>query len=264
MRAFLWLSLALPLSLAAQSTNASQAPDYTAGSIVNAASNFPGHIAPNAILSIYGKQLSWNTRAVAVEDLGVGELPARLPAVGVSVLFSGIYARLYYVSPTQINILVPAAVRSGLDYTIQVVRDGVAGPAVRLTMDAAAPGIFLQNADAVIGTRPDGSVVTRDSPAHPGDVVVIYASGLGQTVPSLSDGEIPHEARSIVERASFQLFVNGTAVDNSRILYAGVTPGFAGLYQVNLVLPPDCGTDPEIRIAAAGNISPPGTRLPVR
>jgi uncharacterized protein (TIGR03437 family) len=262
MRGLLILALALPL--AAQPPADSQAPNYTSGSIVNAASNYPGPIAPNAILSLYGTQLSWNTRALAASDLVADQLPLRLPGAGVTVMLNKEYAALYYVSPTQINLLIPANATPGLDYTIQVVRDGVAGPRVKLPMVAAAPGLFLIQADTIAATHADGSIITRDSPARPEEIVVLYASGLGQTIPAVADGEIPMEARTIVERASLQVLVNGIPVPDPSIYYAGVTPGYAGLYQVNVRLPADCGEDPEIRLSAAGYTSPEGSRLPVR
>ena len=262
MRGLLILALALPL--AGQSGADSQAPYYTSGSIVNGASNYPGPISPNAILSLYGTHLAWNTRALTASDVAANQLPPRLPGAGVTVSLNGIYTRLYYVSPTQINLLIPADVVPGLDYTIQVVRDGVAGPPVKLPMAVASPGLFLIQADTIAATQADGTVITRDAPAHPGGFVVLYAAGLGQTIPSTGDGEIPAEARTIVERSSLQVLVNGVPVPDSSIYYAGVTPGFAGLYQVNVKLPPDCGPDPEIRIAVAGYTSPEGSRLPVR
>lgn len=259
--------LALPVlgfSLYAQTTSSAQAPNYTAGSIVNAASNFPGPLAPNTIASLYGTQLAWATRALTTEDVRAGFLPYLLPGAGVAVTIGHIYGRLYYVSPTQINLLVPAQLVPGQEYPLQVTRDGSAGPSIKIRLEAAAPGLFVQQTGYTAATRAEGSIVTPEKPVHPGEVVVLYATGLGQTVPMLGDGELPTGAMRIEGRAEFEVIINGMPMADNRILYAGVTPGFAGLYQVNLVLPEDTGDDPQIQLSLHGVVSPQGPWLPMR
>lgn len=265
MRSAIWL--ALPLlgsSLQAQNTSSAQAPNYTVGSIVNAASNFPGPLAPNTIVSLYGTQLAWATRALTAEDVRAGVLPYLLPGAGVAVTIGHIYGRLYYVSPTQINLLIPAQLLPGQEYPLQVTRDSLAGPEIKIKLDAAAPGLFVQPAGYIAATHANNSPVTREEPSRPGEVVVLYATGLGQTVPPLDDGEIPVRAMRIDGRGEFQVLVDGKAVADDRILYAGVAPGFAGLYQVNLMLPEDVGDDPQIEFSLRGTVSPSGPWLPLR
>jgi uncharacterized protein (TIGR03437 family) len=96
--------------------------------------------------------------------------------------------------------------------------------------------------------------------------VVIYATGLGQTSPSQTPGEIPPNADRILAATlpSLKVTLNGTTVDPSLIKYAGVTPLSAGLYQINLELPKETGTDPEIRVTAGNLTAQAGLKLPVR
>ncbi len=54
------------------------------------------------------------------------------------------------------------------------------------------------------------------------------------------------------------MLLNGVAVDPSKIDYAGVTPGYAGLFQINLTLPDDAPSNPEIRVGSGGILSVPG------
>ena len=61
-----------------------------------------------------------------------------------------------------------------------------------------------------------------------------------------------------------QVLLNGAPVDQSRIYYAGAAPGYAGLFQINLLLPDDAPSNPEIRIVTADQISPPQRYLPVQ
>ncbi len=57
--------------------------------------------------------------------------------------------------------------------------------------------------------------------------------------------------------------LNGVAIDPSLIQYAGVTPGFAGLFQINVQLPGDAPSSPEIQIGYPNLMSPAGRILPV-
>ncbi len=262
-RALLLVLLAFGPLLSAETAGNGMGPSYTAASLVNAASNLPGPLAPNTIASLYGTNLAYVTRAVTVEDVRPGVLPALLPGAGVSVLLGPFRCRLYFASPGQINILIPSILTPG-EYELHVVLDGRAGPAVKVNLQSAAPALFMDQNGSAIATRPDGSVVTTELPAHSGDVVVLYATGLGQTVPRLGDGEIATAAAGIEGRSRFRILLNDEPIDDARIFYVGVTPGFAGLYQINVVLPEVLGDDPEIRISLGDEMSAPGPRLLLR
>jgi len=109
------------------------APTYSASSIVNAASNQSGPIAPNTIVSLYGADLAFVTRAIVPDDLHGQILPTTLSGTGVRVLVGKLSANLYFISPTQINFLVPASLLAG-PMDVQVSLDGRFGPAARITL----------------------------------------------------------------------------------------------------------------------------------
>jgi uncharacterized protein (TIGR03437 family) len=115
----------------------------------------------------------------------------------------------------------------------------------------------------VVATQPHAKLITAEPPAKPGDWVILYATGLGQTVPPVVYGEVPTTAAEIEYMDAFRLTLDGAAVDKSRIYYAGLAPYFAGLYQINLKLPRTVGKNPEIRIAIDKQISVAGLHLPV-
>jgi len=239
------------------------APFYTTGSIVNSADGQIGPLAPNMIGTIYGAGLSYTTRALAPADVMDGVLPTTLPGTGVTVLMGLIAANIFYVSPTQINFLVPSVLLPGR-ISLRVVLNGVAGPAVPIDLAAASPAIYQMDAQTVIATGLDGSLVTADAPARPGDVIVLYATGLGDTLPPPILANIATTAAPLRQIADFNVLLDGVAVDRSLILYAGLAPGFAGLYQINLRLPDGAGGNPQIQIGLADAISPPGLKLPVK
>ena len=239
------------------------APTYTAAGIVNSADGHASELAPNTIASLYGANLAYTTRAISGTDVQGGILPTVLPGTGVRILVSGIPAVIYYVSPGLINFLVPSILLPG-PVDIQVAIDGLAGPDIQVQLNAAAPALFQLDIQDVVATRVDGSVVNADAPAQPGDWVILYATGLGQTSPPLAYQELATAPASLKQMSSFNVMLDGVAVDRSLIYYAGVSPGFAGLYQVNLKLPDTTGPNPEIRISLNQAISPAGLHLAVQ
>ncbi len=240
-----------------------EAPVYSAQSIVNAADNQPGLLAPNTLATIYGQNLAYGTKALTANDVQSGVLPTVFPGTGVHVLVGNIVANLIYVSPTQINFLVPANLIPAT-VNIQVVVDSWAGPAVPIQLAVAAPALFQLDAQTAIATKADGSVITPDAPAKPGDLIVLYATGLGQTVPPAVYSLIPKAAAVVTGIASFDVVLDGVAVDPGAIAYAGIAPGFGGLYQINMFLPASTGANPQISIGLGGSFSPSGITLPVQ
>src|SRR5207302_7358154 len=105
---FLLATLVLGSVLRADTSANREAPSYSGSSIVNSADNQPGPLAPNAIATIYGTGLAFVTRAINAQDIRGGLLPTILPGTGVQVLVGGLLASIYFVSPTQINFLVPS------------------------------------------------------------------------------------------------------------------------------------------------------------
>jgi uncharacterized protein (TIGR03437 family) len=243
----------------ADGSGTATAPSYTIASIVNAASNVAGAIAPNTIVTIYGSNLSYDT--IASTTLSAGEMPFTL--AGVTVFVGNVRANLFYVSPTQINLLVPNLLLPGA-LPLQVVRAGVAGPLVTVTLLETGPALFQLDVATIIATHLDGSVATPEAPASPGEIVVLYATGLGRTTPDRPSGQVPTLAAPIQHLLDFQVLLAGAAVDNGKILYAGTAPGFAGLYQINLRLPDDASADPDLQIAILDQLSPAALKLPLR
>ena len=238
------------------------APFYSAASIVNAADNQSGQLAPNTIGTIYGTNLAYSTAAIGQNDIRGGVLPIMLGASETTVLINYSPAGLFYVSPTQINFLVPPNLTPG-PVSVYVDVDGWYGPIIQLTLGAAAPGLFQLDAQNAVATLADGSVLTPSSPAKPGDIVILWATGLGQTTAPEEDLplQVPTAAWPLV--ASLSVLLDGVAVDPSGIAYAGQAPGFAGLYQINFALPESTAANPEIRLQVDGAISIPKVYLPV-
>lgn len=239
------------------------APSFSDSSIVNAASNQAGPLSPNSIATIYGVGLAYGTASFKPPGTGpVTLLPTDLSNLGVIVTVGGVSAGLFYVSPKQINFLVPSVLLPG-QAEVRVALDGIVGPTgIKVQIAAAAPAVFQLDAQTVIATRQDGSLIRAGNSAKGGDVIILYATGLGDVVPPLSDRQIAAVARPIKQIGDLRVLIDGVALPADQIFYAGVTPGFAGLYQINLRLPDGTKPNAEIRVAIGNQTSPPSLTLP--
>lgn len=235
-------------------------PSYTQSSIVNAASNLPGGLAPNTIATLYGTGLAVATRAVSPADLADGRMPTLLPGTGTRVVIGGLTAPMFYASPGQVNFLVPPALPAGMT-KLQVLVDGRAGPAADVRIQSAAPAVFVQGRDLAAATLADGSIVTRERPAPAGAWVILYATGLGRTNPIPESGSIVTRATPLEAGMELKVRLGGREAGN--IAYAGLAPGFPGLYQVNVRLPEDLAGETDVRLEMAGGASPGGVLLPI-
>jgi hypothetical protein len=100
-------------------------------------------------------------------------------------------------------------------------------------------------------THADGSAVSATSPAKAGEELVAYAVGLGQTTPALVTGKLVTAAAPTQTTFGLDFNYRANALPTKPApsapapLYAGATPGYVGLYQVNFLVPPvPAGTPP--------------------
>ena len=202
-------------------------------------------LAPGMIASAFGSQLS---DAIAV----AGTLPLPTDLGGTKVMVDGIEASLYFVSYGQVNFQVPYAVGSG-QRTLQIVRDGQMGNPISIQVDSFSAGIFrsgigeygaIQNASQgnkfPIPTALGQQFGLDTAPARPGDVLVIYATGLGPLDRSVESGagapSSPLARAVVIPKVNFGPSFSGPLADP---FFVGLAPGFVGLFQVNVVIPPN-------------------------
>jgi uncharacterized protein (TIGR03437 family) len=247
-----------------------QAPSYSAASIVNASDYSPGPFAPNSVLTIFGENLAnlpANSPGIGLtqQNITSGSLPFELASIFVYI--DNTQVPLLYVSSTQINLLVPTTQTAG-PRPLRVVRQSLTGPTVTITLVDAAPALFPSpdNFAAAQDFNANYAMVTAAAPAQPGDLIVLYATGLGPTQPLPDTGEIPETPGLIIPSAfnTLHVLLNGVAIDPKTMPYAGMTPGYAGLYQVNFYLPNPCPPNPQIQLAIGPQVSAQGIMLAVQ
>ena len=220
-------------------------PQVSFGGVLNNATFGLGEaLAPGGITSLFGDQF---TAPGAALSLAAGApLPTTLG--GVRVLVNDRAAPLYFVSTGQINFQMPFDLTPG-EVTVRVEREGTRGNAASAAIVDRSPrvliwpiagnyGIVVNNDGTLtlpLGTRL-GSFTGR--PAKAGDALVIYAVGLGQTDPPVQTGVAsPSGPLARVNGTTVIFGARGPFGGNAEPIYAGLSPGFVGLYQVNVVVP---------------------------
>ena len=254
-------ALVLQSCLWAQASKAPP-PSFSSDSIVNSGNQSAASLAPNVIATIFGSNLAFSTAAVSYQDVVISEAPNTL--AGVKVTVGGLPAPLYYVSPAQINFVIPSGLLPGVADLI-VFREGLASPKVSINLLDTAPALFLApGRGSLAATHADGGVISDDAPARAGEIIVVYGTGLGLTEPRQIDGEIPRSAARIARMDRLRVLLDGEALPAESVYYAGITPGYPGLYQINLRLPEQMiKQDPELLVALNDQVSQNELRLRV-
>lgn len=216
--------------------------------ILNAASYAPitNSVAPGQFVTLFGSNLSPGVFTPS-------SLPLLTKLGGVSVTVNGRLAPLSYVGPGQINILMPYELDPSSEYyaTFQVNNNGTLSNPVTIYTNYSAPGIFT-GAPSGIGEaavlHANYSPVTQASPAQVGETVLLYLTGLGSVTPAVGDGAAaPSSPLSMVDDTSLGLdLFDQTGIDTivTNIPFAGLAPGFAGLYQINFQIPSGVASGP--------------------
>jgi adhesin/invasin len=175
----------------------------------------------------------------ATEGAPTLPLPTNLANVQVSV--NGVFAPISYVSPNQINVVVPFETASDGYATFQVSSDTGLSNAVTLYERDTSPGVFTStNGGFAPGVGPaaalhaDFSPVSQGNPAQVGETLLLYVTGLGAVKPAVADGAAAVANPLSVVVADIGVLVDGQA---AVVTFQGLAPGFAGLYQVNFVVP---------------------------
>lgn len=197
------------------------------GAVLNGAS-YSAVLAPGCWATIFGENLAGG-------PLAAQSVPLPRELGGVTVTVGGAGAELLYVSPKQINFLIPYEVaipeRYGKPTAVVVTRSGGGTASYSIHLSRVAPALFSRDAS---GTGRALVFNSRFEPAESlaaGDVVILYAAGLGRTVP----GGVVAEP--------VEIYMGEQKLGANEVLFVGAAPGFPGVYQINLRVPVGVATD---------------------
>jgi uncharacterized protein (TIGR03437 family) len=194
-----------------------------------------GPLAPGEIVSIYGVGFG-PPQAVTAQPSGniIGT-----DLAGVQVMIEGVPTPLLYVSSAQINFVAPYFLDGRSAAHIKLVSANQTSNQVILGVRASAPEIFLSplasdGSPLAAVVNQDGTLNDQNHPAHVGDTVSLFVSGIGQTIPGGVDGDIPQSAGGM---PALGIAVQLNTV-YTNITYAGNAPGsVSGLTQINFQIP---------------------------
>jgi uncharacterized protein (TIGR03118 family) len=232
------------------------------GNVVNAAT--PGaEIAPNTFVTIVGAGLSPVTRTWQASDFNGPNLPTSLS--GVSVTINGQAAYPTYVSPSQINALTPANLQVGSPAAVVVSDNGLTNFALSIYTSPFGPAFFLLAGKYAVAQHADGTIVgsatlfpNNSTPAAPGETIALFATGLGNTVPAFTPGQIVTAAAPLAAPAT--VTIGGVPANVS---FAGLVQ--TGVYQLNATVPLTAPSgDNLVTVQVGGYTSPGGVFLTIR
>ncbi|HLK64693.1 MAG TPA: hypothetical protein VKU19_14710 [Bryobacteraceae bacterium] len=209
--------------------------------VTNAASGSTSAIAPGSIASIYGSGLAQSTASATT-------FPVPVTLGGASATVNGVAAPIFYAGPAQLNVQIPFEVSGNAAVSVMV--GGTPAGSAMVPLSSAAPGIFQIGPGRVAAVNPDGSINGTDHPAPAGSLVVVFATGLGPVSPAVATGA-PAGPLSVVV-AKVTATIGG---QSAAIAFAGLAPGYAGLYQVNMTVPQLSPGDYPLQIAVGGAAS---------
>jgi uncharacterized protein (TIGR03437 family) len=247
-------------------------PSFTASSIVNAAGFQPG-ISPGSLAVITGAGIAPDVRGTVTPPNASGPLPVLL--AGVEVLFNNNPAPILYVSNLNgresVAVQVPFEVAQGAAGVTIRVANGGSTTVNDVVIMPIKPGIF-ETVDAsgqryATATRPDGSYVSAANPARRGEIIRVFATGLGQTTPATATNragslDVPQNVMAAV--------IVGVNNQGVRVVSAQLLPGAIGVYVVAFEVPADTtpGASRPFAVAAVGSdgvtVFGNGTAIPIQ
>ncbi len=206
-------------------------PVFSAAGVVNAAALQPAPaaagISPGGLTTIFGASLAAGT-------FRPSSLPLPTSLGSTQVAINGRLAPLLSVSPAQINLQVPFDI-TGTEAEIAVSTPAGSSSPVKVPVIDIQPGIFFDPASGLGAILLNSnSASTAVQPARAGDFLQIYATGLGPVLPTAVAG-FPAAFTPPVRTTTLpEVTIAGFPAP---VLFAGLAPGFAGLYQVNVQVP---------------------------
>jgi uncharacterized protein (TIGR03437 family) len=211
-----------------------------------------GPFSPGSYITIFGSALSdftdYAESATLPVQIDQAHVTFDVPSAGISVP-----GHLVYVSPSQVNVQIPWELQGQSTVQMKVSINYSNGNVVTLPLADAAPALFSGSAGRVAALDAENKIVSSLNPVHRGAVLQLFANGLGSVSNQPSSGDPAPESPLAQTRVVPVVTIGG---QNASVLFSGLAPGFAGLYQINVTVPPGLNAgDQSVNVSIAGRMS---------
>ena len=224
------------------------APAVNSNGIVNNATFAGGAaLAPGSIAAIFGTNLTDGSSCLPPSCNPAFRSNGTLNTAmaGAQVTVNGTPAPIFYATPLQLGIQIPTEL-TGSTASLQVSVGNQTSLSQMFSIGSVSPGIFTATSDGKgTGsiTHADGSAVTSQNPAQPSEVVILYATGLGQVQPFVATGALPSSLSSTA--TPVVVTIDGVSVNPE---FAGLSGCCVGLNQVNVRILASTRSAPDIPV----------------
>jgi uncharacterized protein (TIGR03437 family) len=217
----------------------------------------PFPFAPGTLVVLRGSGL-------ASASLSASGLPLPTSLGSTSLSANGQPAGIVSIAPSAITFVMPWATAGAGKVRLKAAVAGVDSNEITVRAAPAAVGYFSTTGDGlgtILAAHLDSSQITASSPAAAGETVVLYASGLGMLANAAAEYDWPTSANPT--SVPVQADIGGV---QATVLYAGAAPGFPGVYQINIVIPPGATTSAgaNVRIFQGYAQTHPKVTIPIR
>jgi len=246
-------------------------PTITSAGVVNDAS-FKAPISAGSYVAIFGTNLlDTNYLSNSLGDTAIPTADGTLPLVidGTTVSFDvpsagiSVPGHLTFAIDSQVNVQVPWELQGQSSVKVKVSIDDnfFLGNVVDVPLAQYTPAFFLGGSVIAAEDAQTGAIITASNPAVPGEIVALYMNGLGPVNNQPASGSPAPGGPNLASTTTNPTVMFGT--QQAQVLFSGLAPGFAGLYQVNVVVPSGLTGNQQVTLAIGGVTSPAAT-LPLK
>ena len=226
-------------------------PVIASNGVVDAASFQVGQgLAPGSYISIFGTSL-----ADAIVGSPTLSLPVSLGTVSVSFDGGGLSlpGHISFVSPGQVNVQIPWEFQGQSSVKMTVWVGYIPSAVYTVPLNTYSPGVFA-------ATDANGVVFTQANPAKRGQTIVLYVNGMGPVDHQPPSGEPTPLPPPLANTGTATVTIGNIA---AHVDFSGLSPGWVGLYQVNVDVPPDAPTGLQPIVVSIGGVDSKASILPV-
>jgi uncharacterized protein (TIGR03437 family) len=243
-----------PDAFVAQIAAGGGVPDVNSGGVVNDADFAAGPVAPGSLVAIFGSGLAPYAQTFT-------GFPLTTSLSGATVSVNGLNAPMFYAGSGQVNIQLPFEIGAGPAVALVSSACGASGPAT-FNVAQAAPYIFQDAAgQATAVLNQDYSVNGPTNPAKTGSIVMVYLTGIGAVSNPPADGAAASMTQLSPTTLPWSATVSGWSSPASPYQFLGLAPGYVGLDQANLVVPPGLSTGYYALVITVGGVQSNGPSI---